>query len=113
MPCYTRVRKGVTAEQRKQQVKDALKKLEASLLSKRAKLVVGSNGAVAITGWEKNERDDVTDVCAVRTLMAQNSWAFRQALASAEALAGRKMNQQAVTAGVHSHDSGKTWDPGH
>ncbi len=111
MPCFTRIRKGVTVVQRQAQVKAAIASLEAQLEAKTVKLKVGPTGALAIDGWK--DRDDVTDVCAIRAMMTASSWAFRQALARAEALAGRKMDQKQVAAGVHSHDSGHTWHPGH
>lgn len=113
MPCDTRVIIGETKEQRKENIKKALTRLEAALTSGQAKVVVGPRGEVAFQGWKKEERDDVTDVCAIRTLTSSGSWAFRQALAKAEALAGRKMSQAQVSAGTHSHDDGRTWSPGH
>lgn len=113
MPCFTVVRPGITVEQRKSQVKLALERLEAALTARKTKLVIGPTGAIAVKDWDSKDRDDVTDVCAVRALLSQNSWAFRQALAAAEMQAGRKANMQQVAAGVHSHDSGQTWHKGH
>jgi hypothetical protein len=113
MPCDSVRRPNETPQQRKEVVKKSLGRLEKALTEGRVKLKVGPNGAVAIDGWKADERDDVTDVCAIRTLQSQNSWAFRQALAKAETVAGRKMNQAAVSAGTHSHDGGSTWHPGH
>lgn len=113
MPCDSVRRNNETEEERKEVVKKSLTRLEAALTQGRVKLKVGPNGAVAIDGWKPEDRDDVTDICAIRALQSQNSWAFRQALAKAEALAGRKMSQSQVGAGTHSHDGGKTWHPGH
>jgi hypothetical protein len=109
MPCDTVRNPNQSLEQRNDQVKSALSRLEASLKAGRVKVTIGPTGGVAFTGWK--DRDDVTDVCAVRTLMAQNSWELRQAIARAEAQSGRKMNPQAVAAGHHAHD-GK-WHKGH
>jgi hypothetical protein len=113
MPCDTRLREGQTLAQRGEVVKKALSRLEKALTEGRTKVKIGTNGAVAFDGWKPEDRDDVTDVCAYRTLAAQNSWALRQAVAKAEQLAGRKVNTHAVASGVHSHDSGITWHPGH
>ena len=113
MPCDTNLKSNQTPAQRKEVVKKALTRLEAALTFGTTKVTIGANGAVAFTGWKPEDRDDVTDVCAIRALTASNSWAFRQAVAKAEAQTGRKMNPAAVAAGTHSHDSGKTWHPGH
>lgn len=111
MPCDTRLREGQTLVDRNAQVKRALARLEAALKGGAVKVNIGSNGAIAFTGWK--DRDDVSDVCAYRTLTAGNSWELRQAVAKAEAMQGRKVNPHAVGAGIHSHDGGKTWDKGH
>lgn len=111
MPCDTNLRENQTLQDRMSEVERALKRLETSLQSGRVKVNIGQNGAVAFAGWQ--DRDDVTDVCAYRTLAAQNSWALRQAVAKAEAMSGRKVNANAVAAGVHSHDGGGTWHKGH
>lgn len=89
----------------------AIKRLSKAIGAGTVTLRVGVNGALAIVGWK--DRDGVADVCAIRTLMTQGSWEFRQALAKAEAVAGRKMNLSAVGSGIHSHDGGETWHPGH
>jgi hypothetical protein len=106
MPCAT-PRKNQTLEQRSNEVQAALKRLERSLQNGAVRVTIGANGAVAFVGW--NDRDDVADVCAYRTLAAENSWALRQAVARAEQLSGRKVNPRAVAAGLHSHDNGRTW----
>ena len=111
MPCDTRLREGQTLKQRQTQIQAALKRLEQYLTAGSVTVTIGTNGAVAFTGWA--EREDVTDVCAYRTLSAENSWALRQAVARAETRQGRKVNAAAVSLGVHSHDGGKTWHGGH
>jgi hypothetical protein len=111
MPCDTSLKNGQTLEDRNNQVKAALRKLEAALKGGTVKVNIGSNGAVAFTGWK--DRDDVTDVCAFRTLTAEGSWELRQAVAKAEAMTGRKVNANAVASGTHSHDGGHTWHKGH
>jgi hypothetical protein len=112
MPCDT-IKRNVTPEVRKVEIEDALKRLEDALTRGQVKVVIGSNGAVALNGWTAESRDMVTDVCAVRRLLGKGSWPLRQAIAKAEALGGRKMNIQAVASGIHSHDGGITWNSGH
>jgi hypothetical protein len=111
MPCDSIRQAGQTLAQRTAQIDVALKRLEASLLGGRVAVGIGPNGAIVLKGWA--DRDDITDVCAIRTLTAANSWALRQAIARAEATTGKKVNMQAVAAGVHSHDGGRSWYPGH
>lgn len=111
MPCDTRLRAGQTLVQRIDQVKVALSRLERYLQTGTVRIGISTNGAIAFQGWQ--DRDDVSDVCAYRTLTAQSSWALRQAVARAEATSGRKVNARAVEAGVHSHDGGKSWHGGH
>ena len=113
MPCDTVIKPGKTAAQREAEVQAALKKLEEELNLGRVGVKISASGAIAFTNWDPKDRDDVTDVCAYRTLSAQNSFALRQAVARAEAQQGRKVNPLAVAAGTHSHDGGKTWHRGH
>lgn len=113
MPCDTNLKPNETLEMRSEKIKKSLTRLEAALTQGRVKVTIGANGAVAFSGWKPDDRDDITDVCAYRTLTSQNSWALRQAVAKAEQTQGRKVNPHAVAAGTHSHDGGKTWGPGH
>jgi len=111
MPCDTVLRPNQTLAARVSQIDAALKRLESSLQAGKVAIGIAPNGAIVFKGWA--DRDDVTDVCAYRTLTAGNSWALRQAVARAEAMQGRKVNALAVAAGHHSHDGGKTWNGGH
>lgn len=111
MACETILRPNQTLTERMDEAKKALERLERYLQSGSVKVQIAPNGAVAFQGWK--DRDDLSDVCAYRTLAASNSWALRQAVAKAEAMQGRKVNPRAVAAGHHSHDGGKTWGPGH
>lgn len=113
MPCDTILREGVTLPQRIKAIDAALKRLEQYLTTGKATIAIAPNGAIAFKGWALTERDDVSDVCAYRTLASQNSWALRQAVARAEATQGRKVNAKAIAAGTHSHDGGGTWHKGH
>lgn len=108
MPCDTvRLSPSQTLAERMAQVKAALTRLEQKLQSGAVQLGIGPNGAVVFRGWQ--DREGVTDVCAYRTLAAENSWPLRQAVARAEQFSGRKVNINAVAAGHHSHDGGQTW----
>jgi hypothetical protein len=112
MPCTSRpFRIGQTARERIDQVKAAVDRLSQGLTAGRIKAKVGPQGAIAFEGF--TERDGVTDACAYRRLMVQGSASARAAVARAEQLAGRSVNKETVTAGVHSHDGGTTWHEGH
>ena len=111
MPCDTRIPVGMTQEQRKTQIQQALERLEAAISNGSVSVAIGTNGAVAFQGW--NDRDNVTDVCAFRALTVKSSFALRRPVATAEARYGRKVNLAAVAAGTHSHDGGQTWASGH
>lgn len=107
MPCDTRLAPRQTLAERQAEVSKALKELEQRLLAGLAAVVIGPQGAVAFTGWQG--RSGLSDACAYRTLAVQGSWALRQAEAKAVAMSGRKVNTQAIAAGIHSHDDGKHW----
>jgi hypothetical protein len=110
MPCDTRLKPGVTVVQRNAEIGQAIARLEKLLGENKVRVVVDKRtGAVAFEGWSPELRDDVTDLCAYRRMAARSSWALRQAVARAEVLAGRKVDERALAAGVHSHDGGKTW----
>jgi len=100
-----------TPEERRAAVDEALRNLSKGLATGKVSVKVGANGAIAFVGaWERNR---MTDVCAYRTLMARGSMELRTAVARAEQIAGRKVSLASVVAGIHSHDGGKTWHPGH
>lgn len=113
MACDTQTIPGQTFTQRKEQVRDAIAKLGAALISGQVKAVVGPTGAVAFPGWTAGRDARITDACGLRLTMATGSALAKQAIAKAELLAGRTVDRAALTAGIHSHDSGKTWHHGH
>jgi len=113
MACETLRKPQQTPEQRRAEVRAALLALEQGLQKGSISLVIGNQGAVAFQGWTPATRGGLTDACAFRTLQANGSWALKSALNRAEAMAGRKVDMNAVSAGVHSHDGGRTWGPGH
>jgi hypothetical protein len=109
MPCDYTIPEGMTIEQRKTQIEEAIDRLNKALTIGEVKVVVGANGAVAFKGWDARARNGVSDVCAYRKLMASGSSGLRTQLARAEAMAGRKVDERAVAAGYHSHDGGRTF----
>lgn len=111
MPCDTRIPVGMTIEERLDQIQASIGRLETALGNGDVSVVVGENGAVAFAGWEN--RDKVSDVCAYRALELEGSFALREAVARAETLSGNQVNAEAVAAGIHSHDGGRTWSAGH
>lgn len=109
MPCDTYRKPGQTLAERIEEVRTALRALEQKLQTGKVGITIGNNGAMQFTNWSAQDRAGVTDVCAYRTLLHENSWALRQAVARAEALQGRRVNLAAVASGLHSHDGGRTW----
>jgi hypothetical protein len=109
MPCDTKLKQGQTIQQRAEEVRAATARLAADLAAGRVKPKVGANGAVVFEGWAAQSRDNVTDNCAYRRLMAGTSTLAKLAIQRAEQLAGRSVDRRVVNSGVHSHDGGKTW----
>lgn len=111
MPCDSVKKPNQSLQERNEEVRRSLQRLEQALQSGRVKVKIGPTGGVAFEGWSKEDRDGVTDVCGYRTLAAQNSWALRQAVQRAEMQQGKKVNPQAVAAGHHAHNG--VWHKGH
>lgn len=111
MACTRTPVAGQTLVQRISQVDQALARLRKYLATGTVKVKVGPTGSIVFEGW--NDRDFISDTCAYRSLMAEGSVELRTAVARAEALAGRKVNPQAIAAGHHSHDGGGSWHGGH
>lgn len=112
MPCDSYIPKNMTPIQRKTQIEQAIEKLNKAIAAGQVSITVDRNtGAVGFKGdWQ---REGITDACAYRKLSLKGGFEFKKALMKAEAAAGRKVNEKAVAAGVHTHDGGKTWHPGH
>lgn len=104
MPCDTVVNKDAESKRRMQ---DALKRLDGALMSGTVQAVIGPQGSIAFRGWQ--DRGGLSDLCAYRKLAAGGSMGLRRAIARAEVVAGRGVDQRAVAAGHHSHDGGSTW----
>ncbi len=96
-------------EIREREIEAALEELERELVRQGVQCAIGQQGAVAFVGWEEPARASMTDVCAYRALEAKGSSALASAISTAEQLAGRTVDQSAIAAGWHSHDSGLTW----
>lgn len=107
MPCPSQRGKNQTLKQREREINEALKRLERYLQTGTVRVQIGNQGAIVFNGWK--DRDDITDVCAYRMLTLSNSWALKQAVKRAEMLSGKKVNEQVIAEGVHSHDNGHTW----
>ena len=108
MACMSALQPNQTLVQRIDQVDKALKRLEQYLTTGTVRIGISPQGAVQFIGW--NDRDGLGDVCSFRSLSATNSWALRSAVLKAEGMSGRKVNMKAITAGLHSHDGGGTWE---
>jgi hypothetical protein len=110
MACDTQPMKGQTLTERKTQVKEIIAFTDELIRKGKIKIVVDKrSGAIAFDGMTPQERGNVSDACTYRMLMVSGSVLAKQAIARAEQLAGRGVNRQALTNGVHSHDGGHTW----
>ena len=98
---------------RLREIQEAMDKLERLLREKSVTLGISPGGAIVFRGWSDKDRARISDACAFRKLAVQNSWELRQAIATAQAETGRQVNMNAIGSGLHSHDGGKTWHPGH
>jgi hypothetical protein len=113
MACDLRLKPRQTISERAAEVRKAVERLAQALQAKRVTAVVDrATGAIVFKGWDESSKDGLTDACAFRTLMRTGDSMTRELIKRAEHLAGRPVNQQAITAGggrVHSHDNGQTW----
>lgn len=110
MPCDTRVKRGQSLQQRKDEVRQVVYDVNSLIAVGKVKPVIDKKtGAIAFAGLDPNIRDDVTDACIYRRIMVSGGALTKAKIAQAEAVAGRAVNKQAVGAGVHSHDGGQSW----
>jgi len=109
MPCDTKLKAGQTITQRKEEITQAVARVQAALVAGRVTLRVGPTGGAAFIGVTAEERNDVTDACMYRRIMATGSALAKAKIAAAEALQGRSVSKQAIGQGHHSHDSGRSW----
>lgn len=113
MPCDTRLKRGQTISQRKDEVRDVTNKIMSGILQSRIKITVSPQGAVAFGGISEEEKDGVTDACVYRRIMVSGPATVKAAIERAAMMQGRTINKAVVNAGVHSHDGGQTWHEGH
>lgn len=109
MPCDTKLKTGQTITQRKEEITRAVAKVTAGLINGSIRVKLSQAGAIAFDGLTEQDRDNVTDACMYRRLMATGSPLAKAKIAAASALLGR----QVITNGDHSHDGGRTWHPSH
>jgi hypothetical protein len=109
MPCDRRLKRGQTIQQRANEIKKVVSTVSSGLVSGKIKPKIGPQGQITFTGLADNERDDVTDACMYRRLLATGSPMALAAIQRAEMLAGRSVDRTLVAQGAHSHDGGRTW----
>jgi hypothetical protein len=111
MACDTQLQnRNQTLSQRKTQVKEIIAFTDELIRKGKIKIIVDKRtGAILFDGMTVQERGGVSDACTYRLIMTTGSASAKQAIARAELLAGRGVNKQALTQGVHSHDGGATW----
>jgi hypothetical protein len=110
MPCDSvQKKKPQTLTERRADVVKAMARLDRLVMTRKVRVVVGPQGAVAFSGWDEESRDGVTDACAYRRLMSSGSALAKAEIARAEQMAGRSVDRRVVAVGVHSHDGGYSW----
>ena len=114
MACESyRISNEQTEAERREEIDAAIAALEADIAAGKVTVRVGEQGAVAFEGWAAGAEKHIADSCAALTLQYQGSWAYTQAVQAAAAACGTTYSPAAVAAGIHSHDGGATWSPGH
>ena len=113
MPCDEYYQPQQTPEERQAEIDEALQALDAALQSGTVTLAIGEQGAGALVGWSEAERVGIRDTCALVGLDRLGSVGLQLARERAEIEQGRTLDMAVVGSGVHSHDGGQTWGPGH
>ena len=108
MPCDTRLKPRQTIQERADEIRRAVGKVQARLIDKRVKIKIGPQGAIAFEGIPEDVRDGLTDACIYRRIMATGSALAKAEIMRAEQIAGRPVNKQAIGQGWHTHD-GVNW----
>lgn len=109
MPCETKLKKDQTITERKAEILATVAAVQAGLVAGKILPIIGPQGALTFAGLAAADRNDVTDACIYRRLMATGSGLARAQIAKAEQLAGRAVSATAVAVGAHSHDNGASW----
>lgn len=110
MPCDTKLKPNQTITQRKLEISEVVEKIQRGLVNGSMKLSLSASGAPAFAGLSDADKNNVTDACIYRRIMATGSALAKAKLASAQALLGKPV---VTTGGTHSHDGGKTWHGSH
>ena len=112
MVCETRLRPRQSLSERKAEIRDVIARVAADLAAGRVKAVIDRRtGAITFSGI--SDRRDVLDGCIYRMIMSGTTMSAKLAIIKAEQMAGRTVDRQVVGHGVHSHDGGVSWHPGH
>lgn len=109
MPCESMTRRGQSIRQRIKEVDKVAERVSALLSTGRVTVKIGPQGAVVFVGLSATERDDVTDACIYRRILATGGALARQKIRQAEILSGRSIDKKMIAQGAHSHDGGATW----
>lgn len=109
MPCDTRRLPNQTISQRKEEIRTTIAKLSAAIIAGKVRPKVSKEGGIVFDGWLNQDRNRITDACALRQVTATGSALALQAIQRAEILAGRKLDRQAIAQGLHSHDGGRSF----
>jgi hypothetical protein len=110
MACDTKLKPRQSKQERAEEIRRAVAALARGLVTGAIRAKVGPQGAIAFENWQEGANDGVSDACAYRYIMATGTALAKQAIAKAEQLAGRGVNNRAA---VHSHDGGHTWHHNH
>jgi hypothetical protein len=112
MVCETRLRPRQSLSERKAEIRDVIARVAADLAAGRVKAVIDRRtGAIAFSGI--SDKRDVLDACIYRMIMSGTNMSAKLAIIKAEQMTGRAVDRQVVGHGVHSHDGGVSWHPGH
>jgi len=104
MPCDRRLKPNQTIQQRAEEIRETVSRLQKGLAAGTVKAVVGPQGGVAFEGLTATDRNEVSDACMYRRILATGSATSKLALMKAEQLAGRKIDAMAVAQGWHMHN---------
>jgi hypothetical protein len=110
MPCDTKLKPNQTITQRKLEISETVAKVQQGLVNGSIKLALSTSGSPAFAGLSDAEKNNVTDACIYRRIMATGSALAKAKIQAAQALLGKPV---VTTNGTHSHDGGKTWHGSH
>lgn len=111
MPCDTRLKANQTITQRKLEISEVVDRIQKGLVNGNIKLQLSATGgAPAFAGIADADKNNVTDACIYRRIMATGSALAKAKLAAAQALLGKPV---VTHGGQHSHDGGATWHGSH